>query len=236
MQQLTKLKAIVYHLYPGLIITLLFCALAPVLLRFGFPPQLSLLICIPLAAIPVMLFHLQKAKNYENKITIAAINGFDNKMPAGKLFLYSLGLVITAFIVWAVTQPLNKIASEHFFSWLPYWFTSQDLANYDKQTLRITLLLNLLLNGFIAPIAEELYFRGYLLARMQVWGKWAFVINALLFSLYHLWQPQIYLTLLLALLPMTWMVWKTRDIRIGILTHCMLNITGALLSFGSLTK
>jgi membrane protease YdiL (CAAX protease family) len=100
----------------------------------------------------------------------------------------------------------------------------------------VTLVLNLVLNGFITPVVEELYFKGYLLPRMQVWGKWAFVINAFLFSLYHFWQPYIYLTLLLSLLPMTYTVWKTKDLRLGILAHCLLNLIGALLSFGLLLQ
>ncbi|HXL59059.1 MAG TPA: CPBP family intramembrane glutamic endopeptidase, partial [Chitinophagaceae bacterium] len=91
-----------------------------------------------------------------------------------------------------------------------------------------------MLNGFLAPYVEEIYFRGYLLPRMAAWGKWAFVLNAILFSLYHFWQPYIYLTLILSLLPMTYMVWKTKDLRLGILTHCLLNIIGALLAFGLL--
>ena len=43
---------------------------------------------------------------------------------------------------------------------------------------------------FLAPLAEELVFRGLLLPRMRaVFGKWDFVASGVLFTIYHLHQP-----------------------------------------------
>ena len=140
------------------------------------------------------------------------------------------------FLIWGITQPLDKIITDKIFNWLPAWYTVQDFKGYSKASIELTLILNLLLNGFFAPVVEEYYFRGYLLPRMAAWGKWAFVLNTVLFSLYHFWQPYVYLTLIIALLPMIYMVWKTKDLRLAILTHSLLNIVGALLSFGLLMK
>jgi hypothetical protein len=42
----------------------------------------------------------------------------------------------------------------------------------------------------------------------------------------------VYLTLLIALLPLSWAVWKTKDLRVGIYTHCALNLIVHLASFG----
>lgn len=42
----------------------------------------------------------------------------------------------------------------------------------------------------LAPVVEELFFRGLLLPRMRrVFGKWDFVVNGAMFGLYHLHQP-----------------------------------------------
>ena len=236
MQPFNKGESIVNHLYPGIIITFGFIVLTPILIQRHYPPQLSLLLCVLIIALPLLLGHLFWAKKKEGLKSIWALNGYTNKLPTGRLVLYALGLVVFAFIIWGITQPLNQLISDYLFSWLPYWYTVQDFSGYDKDVIQLTLILNLILNGFIAPFVEELYFRGYLLPRMDVWGKWAFVANAVLFSLYHFWQPYIYLTLLLSLLPMTYMVWKTKDLRLGILTHCLLNLIGALLSFGLLLE
>jgi uncharacterized protein len=236
MQQLSKGQSIINHLYPGIIITIGFIILTPILIGEYYPPQLSLLLCVLIIALPLLLGHLLWTKKQEEVKSIWALNGYRNKLPTGRLILYALGLVVFAFLIWGVTQPLNKIVTDKLFRWLPNWYTVQNFSGYSKEVIRLTLILNLVLNGFIAPFVEELYFRGYLLPRMQVWGKWAFVVNGLLFSVYHFWQPHIYITLLLSLLPMTYAVWKTRDLRLGILTHCLLNLIGALLSFGLLLK
>jgi uncharacterized protein len=236
MQQLTKTKTILYHLYPGIVIATFFAILTPLLLKYDLPPQLSIMIVIALVAIPMLTWHLSKAKKEEHKDRLAEVNGYQNRISTGRLILYIVGLVIFMFLIWGITQPLSKIVTEKLFSWLPSWYTVQDLNGYGKQAILITLVLNLLLNGIIAPLVEEYYFRGYLLPRMAAWGKWAFVVNAVLFSFYHFWQPYIYITLLIALLPLSWAVWKTKDLRVGIYTHCALNIIGALASFGLVLK
>jgi membrane protease YdiL (CAAX protease family) len=232
MKQLTKGRSIVYHLYPGVLITFGFVLLAPLAMRYGFPPQFGMLISILLLAVPILLAHLIAARKDEGLSKLRDINGFTARLPFGKLFLYSLGLVVFAFLIWGLTQPLNKIITDHFLTGLPDWYTVQDFSGYDKEKIKITLLFNLILNGILAPYLEELYFRGYLLPRMNIWGKGSYIMSALLFSLYHFWQPYIYLTLIISLLPMTYLVWKTRDLRLAIVTHCLLNLIGALLSFG----
>ncbi|CAN5834596.1 hypothetical protein BH10BAC2_BH10BAC2_22230 [soil metagenome] len=236
MQQLTKTKTILYHFYPGVIITACFILITPVVIAYQYPPQFGLLLSIAIAAIPILITHLLVAKKREHKTNIRQLNGYTNKLPTGRLILYASGLVVFAFLVWGITQPLDKLITEKFFSWLPAWYTVQGFNGYSKEVIQTTLIANLILNGFLAPFVEEFYFRGYLLPRMQSWGKSAFTLNAVFFSLYHLWQPYIYITLIISLLPMTWLVWKTKDLRLGILTHCLLNIVGALLSFGLLMK
>jgi membrane protease YdiL (CAAX protease family) len=236
MQQLSKTRSILYHLYPGIIITACFAVLTPLLLKYKLPPQFSILIVIGIAAIPLLLLHLKRARKAERKGYLKDVNGYRQRLSTGKLVLYTLGLVVFMFLVWGVTQPLNELITKKVFGWLPDWYTVRDFAGYDKPAILITLILNLLLNGILAPLVEEYYFRGYLLPRMAVWGKWSFVVNAVLFSFYHFWQPYVYLTLLIALLPLSWAVWKTKDLRVGIYTHCTLNVIGALASFGLLVK
>jgi len=234
MKQLSKSRAVWYHLYPGIIITICFVLLTPIVIKYHYPPQFSMMISILLIAIPLLIGHLIQSKKKENTKSIFELNGYTHKLSTVKLILYALGLVVFAFLIWGITQPINTIITQKVLSWLPAWYTVQDFTGYEKQAIQITLILNLILNGFLAPFVEELYFRGYLLARMESWGKWAFVMNAVLFSLYHFWQPYIYLTLILSLLPMIYLVWKTKDLRLSILTHCLLNLIGAFLSFGLL--
>ena len=234
MEQLSKAKATWYHFYPGILITISFIAITPIAYRNHYPPQLGLLISILLVAIPVMVVHLRWVRKREKVPGILALNGYINRLPTAKLILYAVGLVILSFLIWGVTQPFNQFVADRLLGWLPKWDTVQDFQGYEKGAIRLTLFVNLFLNGLLAPFVEELYFRGYLLSRMERFGKKAFAVNAVLFSLYHLWQPAIYLTLILSMLPMIYLVWKTKDLRLGILTHCLLNLIGAVFSFGLL--
>jgi len=236
MQQLSKTRAILFHLYPGVIIAVCFALLTPLFLKYQLPPQFSILLIIAIVAVPLLLLHINRAKKEEQKDKLTQINGYNNKLTTSRLILCIAGLVMFMFFIWGITQPLNKIITEKLFTWLPAWYTVQDFTGYSKKIIVVTLIFNLVINGILAPIVEEYYFRGYLLPRMAAWGKWSFVVNAILFSLYHFWQPHVYLTLLIALLPLSWLVWKTRDLRVGIYTHCALNIIGALASFGLLMK
>ena len=236
MKQISKLKILWYHLYPGILLTIFFIVFTTMFNQKGIPPQLIILLGIPIVIIPTIYFHLVKMKNIENKERITDLITYKEKLPKIKLIGYTLGLIVFAFLVYGLTQPINTIITEKFMNWLPEWYKIQDFQGYSKTIIIITLVLNLVLNGFLAPFAEEVYFRGYLLPRMENLGIFAPFISALLFSIYHFWQPQIYLTLIIALLPMTYLVWKTKSIKLAIYTHCGLNLVGALLSFGMINQ
>ena len=53
MQQLSKTRSILYHLYPGIIIAVCFVILTPVLLKYDLPPQFTALVAIAIAAMPL---------------------------------------------------------------------------------------------------------------------------------------------------------------------------------------
>src|SRR4051812_11895282 len=106
MQQLSKGTSILYHLYPGIFITAGFILLTPYVVQQHYPPQLSLLFCIVLIALPVLLLHMFRVKKKEKGTSLWTSNGFTNKLSALKLILYAIGLVAFAFVIWGVTQPL----------------------------------------------------------------------------------------------------------------------------------
>lgn len=224
------------HLYPGVFLTVYFVLTVPYFYEKGIPPQLNLLLGIPIVLVPSLYVHLKKSAREEGLSKIKDLIVYDSKLSKVRLVVYVFGLVIFSFLVYGLTQPLNSYLNEHLLNWLPEWYKIQDFSGYSKNILVFTLFLNLILNGFLAPIAEEVYFRGYLLPRMEGLRFWAPVVNTVLFSLYHFWQPQIYLTLVISLLPMTYLTWKTKCLKLAIYTHSLLNLLGAILAFGMLNQ
>src|SRR6266542_6233122 len=123
MQQLSRTKSVLYHLYPGIIIVVCFIALTPVAIKHHYPPQLSFPITIILVAVPLLIRHLLWTKKKERSKSFWELNGYKNKLSTSKLILYAAGLVVFAFLIWGITQPLNKIILEKLFSWLSNWYT-----------------------------------------------------------------------------------------------------------------
>lgn len=69
------------------------------------------------------------------------------------------------------------------------WTNLNYLKNYSRPTLILTAVVLFILNGFVGTIVEELFFRGYLTAKISRYGKNAPLIITVLFSLYHFWLP-----------------------------------------------
>jgi membrane protease YdiL (CAAX protease family) len=103
------------------------------------------------------------------------------------------------------------------------------LDAYTKPVLILTAVSALFLNGLFGPVVEELYFRGFLLPRMACRGRWAPFVHTVLFSLYHFFTPWQNPLRIAALTPMSYAVWWKKNIYIGIIVHCVMNLSGSLM-------
>lgn len=63
------------------------------------------------------------------------------------------------------------------------------IDQYSRFLLITTAVLGFFFSGLIGPVVEELYFRGFLLPRISRLGRWAPLLNTVLFSLYHFFTP-----------------------------------------------
>ena len=138
-------------------------------------------------------------------------------------------------MVAPLIQPLIVNA---LFAWYPdeYNFqvimqsVMQDPAAYARlRGVVVLVVAYLILSGIASPFVEELYFRGFLLPRMEGYAKkWAPFLNTVLFSLYYLFSPWENLIRIVGLYSLVYAVWRKRDIRIGIFTHVVLNMIGGI--------
>jgi hypothetical protein len=219
---------------PGLLVTASFVLLAPVLREQGFPSVFTLLVAVSFVLIPFelgCLLYLGKRKNGE--LSFEGVVLFREKNPIWLYIALTPILLIWGFLIAAfVSSHFDEFLLTHVFAWLPDWFyvdeISRNLANYSKTITCITLIFGVMVNGLIAPVVEELYFRGYLLPRISRFKGWAPLINTVLFSLYHFFTPWQNPTRILCILPMVYVVWWRRNICFGVLTHCLMNIIGTI--------
>ncbi|MFL5671360.1 MAG: CPBP family intramembrane glutamic endopeptidase, partial [Chloroflexota bacterium] len=103
------------------------------------------------------------------------------------------------------------------------------VGDFTRNAWIVTIAAYVAINGLLGPIVEELYFRGFLLPRMERFGRWAPLLNVTLFSLYHFWSPWQLIARIVGIGPTVYAVRATRNVWLGAVVHCSLNTLGVLL-------
>lgn len=223
-------KTIAFHLLPGIAILAAFMLITPILRKLGLPSMMSIWLVCLLVLVPLELGILYwHGKKRNGKFSLEGIVLNREKTPAWQFALWTfvaLAAAVLCFILFAsLDATLQKL-----FAWLPGWFffNNEDLGVYSKTIQFINWLGIFLVTGFAAPLVEELYFRGFLLPRMSWLKNWAPLLAAFLFALYHFWSPWQLVSRFLAVVPLVYIVYKKRNLRIGLATHWLLNSIGSL--------
>jgi membrane protease YdiL (CAAX protease family) len=224
-------RSIQLHLLPGALILLAYLAFYPLTAALGLPSLVALLLAVIVAGIPSQLGHLlYKGYRRNGRLSLEGVVVFRRRSPLWQYLLFVPLGIIWSFGWYGALAPVSDWLMRTVFGRAPDWFTRADLATSDRAVLIGTLAALLLLNGFIGPIVEELYFRGYLLPRLARYRKGAPWINLTLFTFYHFWQPWLYPTVFVALASLVFPVWWTRNLRLGVYIHCALNLIGSALT------
>jgi membrane protease YdiL (CAAX protease family) len=227
---------IALHLIPGAMFSAFFFALSGVFIRYGLTGYLALLISIPACLMPMLMgiIFLWSRRPGETGSVVRAIT-YRERGAVGDYVL----LPILLYLCWALCSlllvPLTGLLEARLFNWFPARLSTEALLNgvdaSPSGQRGATLILAITLSGLLAPLIEEVYFRGFLLPRMRRLGRMAPVVNSFLFGLYHFFSPWNLPAIFVAFLPVVFVVRAKRNFRIGLVTHAMFNITGVLTVF-----
>jgi membrane protease YdiL (CAAX protease family) len=211
--------------------TLAFVILAPIVVSVGFPPIMGLLAAILGVLIPFEVGVVLWAGR-DGGSRLAAIP-YRSRMPLRSWIWLVPTLIVAAFVGFGVHQVIEPPLIESLFGWLPQWFVTPISVDHvhDVSNLAwiVTFIAFFAINGLAGPIVEELYFRGYLLPRMEWMGRWAPLVNVSLFSLYHFWSPWQLVARILGFGPTVYAVSWKRNVHLGMVVHCSLNSLAVLL-------
>jgi len=234
-EQHSLVKSIILHLLSGVLILVFFVIAAPLAERMRAPAILAFLFAITFVLIPFQLgYLLYQGKKRNGRFSLQGIVLYREPMPVWQYVALGLPCLIWLFVIPFVVFPhIDNYVIEKFFSWLPDWFLFmakfvENLDQYSPASLLLVGILQLVVGMIPGPLVEELYYRGYLLPRISRLGKWAPLINTVLFSLYHftsLWQNP---SRIIAFLPMVYAVWWKKNIYLGIIVHCALIVINSL--------
>ena len=222
-KQFNILQIIFYHLLPGIPVLLIAMLCASPTWGGGLPMGLALMISFTLGVIPTQLIILKSAA-CKDGMKIKDILCYMEKMPASRILLWVIPSLVIAAVVFATVSNIEE-SIWAIFNWVPDWFrvSLDHFDNASRGMIRLTVMLGIVFNGLLVPFVEELYFRGFLLPRMNLFGKLAPLASTVLFSMYHLFSPWETITRILGDSPYVYAVWHKKNIWIGICAHCGMN-------------
>lgn len=225
-------QTLLFHLAPGVVITLVFVSLAWLTRQAGWPASLALLVTWLMAGIPVLLSILfARGRQLNGKLSLKGILQYRQPLPLRQYAWLVPVLLVWAALVSTLLFPLSESLQRSLFPNWPEWLNlstlAQDPTRYPRSILWTIVALSAVLN-IIVPISEELYFRSFLLPRLPVSPKYAPLVSTVLFSLYHFWLPWDIIGRIITLLPVVYAVQWKRNVYLSILVHCLLNLIGTI--------
>jgi membrane protease YdiL (CAAX protease family) len=231
--------SIALHLVPGGLIVAFYALVgAPISRAIGAPIFAAWTIALVIVLFPLMFGLLWLGKQQTGRYTMDGVVKYRGKpFSRGKITLIGIGFLLYMTIVSLSLAPLDTWTYDHFFTWVTFESSGSSgtsyLDSYDKDLVLITLLFCGPFTGFILPLIEEYYFRGFLLSRLPQLGRWAPLFNTVLFSIYHFWAIWTVPSKIIFLLPGIWFVWGKKDIRASIWMHpgsaLLMTVVGATL-------
>lgn len=229
-KEITSIRKLIFlHLFPGITLSIMYIFFSKVEILTGYPKVAILGFSTIFSTIPIELGYLfYVAKKEEGTFNIFKILGLKGKLKAKVIIFYSLASIIIGAIPLIVLKPLSDYLLKTVFGSIPSWYNFvQDMSLFSKNYIIIAILVSFFILTLIVPITEELYFRGFLLARMKWMGKYSVLFNVILFSVYHFYTPWLIITKIATMLPLYYFVYKKDSLKLGILVHCLVQFADA---------
>jgi membrane protease YdiL (CAAX protease family) len=235
-EQHSLARSIVLHLAPGAVFTAVLVPAASALAAWGVDPVFALFGGIGLVLVPLELGYLAlHARRTTGSWSPLGAVDYRERLPGRRLALLAGGLALWFLLVLVASIALvDGWLTEHVFFWMPgalrqFAVVEEGGEPLSARALLAFLLIALACNGVAGPVAEELYFRGHLLPRLERYGGWAPVINTALFAVYHFFSPWRYPAIVLGFLPIAWVARRERSVLVSIAAHVAINTATVLL-------
>jgi uncharacterized protein len=235
-------KVLLLIFVPSALLTLAYVG-AGTILGDRLPTLLIFFVLALLILFPVQLFVVVWASRKEyGRYSLQSAFSKHQKLSWWKILLTGSMLWGFAGILSVTLAPLEAVLmaplSDRLLAALPPsfdWTSGEVLQQYSRSILLVTAGLYFVLNGFVGPVVEELFFRGYLTSKISRYGSFAPVIMTVLFSLYHFWLPFSNIFRIAAFLPAYYLAWKWKNIYIAIVFHVLSNLVSAVGFFAAVS-
>lgn len=235
-KQLSILQILLAFFLPSSFAFIGFRLVLPWLVDNGYPKTLMWGLVASFMLLIFVIVGILLIKSESKKLNISFSERLCLKKIDVKQWLISLGImilgIIVSFMVTPLIEPFINITGLNIPDYMPFWLDpSIDPIVTDMEILSpgypikgnyllvvfmaITLLLNIL--------AEEIYFRAWLLPKMQSLGKWSWVANGVLFALYHTFQLWLFPMLVVVSLTTALVVYLSKSLWPAFAMHIVAN-------------
>jgi uncharacterized protein len=223
MEKHSVTQSVILHLLPGILVgCFYFLTLKPVA-KMGYPSFFALLLAFVFILVPFELgFLLVQGKKKTGGYTLQGIISYRNSIPWWQYFVWGSIIFVIVGAIMTLFKPVDSFLQKDLFFWMPDVNTGLD-GTYSKTILIVTYAVFLIINVFLAPMVEELYFRGYLLPRMK--GRYAMLFHSFLFAAIHVFSPWMIIARTIGFLPIIFVTTK-KNIYVGMIVHMLCNAVG----------
>ncbi len=174
---------------------------------------------------PFIVLNRVEKRSFRQILSFLGLDHFDAK----GFFL----IVPLFFLVYtAVSLPFMRFAYPVLVEWINSvpWLRVPSYSIFQGTSIYLLPGWMLLLFALGNFVGEEVYFRGYLLKKIGFLGSWAWVVNSMLFALYHMWQPAMTWPLILLSVAFGLLMRWRKNLYPLILFHFLANIAwGAII-------
>ncbi|QIQ02945.1 CPBP family intramembrane glutamic endopeptidase [Streptomyces liangshanensis] len=226
--------AVGLHLLPGVLFFAGCVIFRPLTEGLGLPDSLGFTLAGLVLVTPFEFAYLVRrgrGRGRSLREAVAASVGFRRKLPVQRLVPLVVALIAFTAVTLAVLSPVSGFLEHHVFEDLPDWMRSgnDDLAHFSTTVAVVALLLNIVGDCVLSPVAEELYYRGHLMARLPTGPVTAAVTGAALFAATHFWEPELVVFVFVVQSVMGLVVRRTGSVRVSVYLHIAVNsITTAM--------
>jgi membrane protease YdiL (CAAX protease family) len=235
-KQLKPLEILLAFILPSSFAFVGFRVVLPWLVNNGYPKVIMWGIVASIMLFIFAIVGLLLVSSESRKLNISLKERLLIKKVSTKQWLISLGIMIVGIALAQAVSPFifnfMELTGLSIPDYMPFWLDPSinpmetDMAilspNYPMSgnyaiviVMGIALMLNILV--------EEIYFRAWLLPKMQSLGKWSWVINGLLFALYHTFQLWLFPMLVIVSLSITLTVYISKSILPAFTIHFIAN-------------
>jgi len=236
LKQLSVIQTILAFLLPSAFAFVGFRVVLPLLVNSGYPKVLmwGVVAVLMLLLFVIVGYLLVRKEAKANNLSV--VQRLLLKKISGKQWLVCVAIMIAGLLLSQGITPLVKYFSNlpllAIPDYMPFWLNpSIDPMNASSEVLspnyplkgNFTVLIIMSACLLLNILAEEIYFRAWLLPKMQKFGKWSWVLNALLFALYHSFQLWLFPLIFIISMATTITVYISKSILPAFVVHIVAN-------------